>query len=143
MDQDEAGNFQDAKHLLDLFELLYHWHEGAIGHRTVLRDVDKEHLAGCSDSLTASYAQLRSLYVERALEHRTALFEGYTRTLAQSCVIELNPDDEQQCKAFGELIRPNFAQAPLVPLGRRWLEDAVSTAWQIAVPDSAEQQRGC
>jgi hypothetical protein len=36
---------------------------------------------------------------------------------------------------------PNFAHAPAESIGQRWLDDAAATAWRIAVPVSAEQQR--
>lgn len=132
---------EDAKHLLDLFELLYHWHDGDASQRTVKTSVDEMYAAGCSDTLIASYAQLRDQYVRGRHESNATLFGGYAFGLAQLCVIELDPADKQQREAIGELLRPNFAHAPLESIGHRWLDDAAATAWRIAVPVSADQQR--
>lgn len=145
MTQNEAGSvagFGDPKHLLDLFELLYHWHDGPAGQRSVKRDVEEEFTAGCSTAVIGAYDQLRTEYLRGRQARRPGLFGNYASTLALSCVIELDPENVEQREAIGELVRPNFAQAPVDALGRRWLEDATATAWRIAVADSAEQQRG-
>jgi hypothetical protein len=60
-------------------------------------------------------------------------FNGYVLGLAQLCVTELDPADEQQREAIEERCAPNFAHAPLESTGHRWLEDAAATAWRIAV----------
>jgi hypothetical protein len=132
---------EDAKHLLDLFELLYHWHDGAAGDRTVKTSVDEMYNAGCSDSLVASYAQLRGKYLRGQRESNPGAFEGDAFMLAQLCVIELDPANKQQRETIGEMLLPNFAHAPAESIGQRWLDDAAESAWRIAVPVSAEQQR--
>ena len=132
----------DVKHLLDLFELLYHWHDdGSPGSRSVNTDVDGMYTAGCSDSLIAYYDRLRKEYVRGHHESNPAAFTDYAFGLAQSCVIELDPTNLEQRKSIGENLIPNFAHAPAESIGRRWLEDVTATAWRIAVPLSAEQQR--
>lgn len=132
---------EDAMHLLDLFELLYHWHDDAAGDRSVKTHVDGMYTAGCSDSLIASYAQLRDQYRRGRHESNAAAFDGYAFELAQACVIELDPANGKQRQTIGNMLHPNFAHAPVESIGHRWLEDATATAWRIAVPVSAEQQR--
>jgi hypothetical protein len=132
---------EDAKHLLDLFELLYYWHDGAAGDRSMKTSVDEMYTAGCSDSLIASYAQLRDQYKRGRHESQTRVFDGYAFGLALLCIIELDPANVEQRKAIGEMLLPNFAHAPAESIGHRWLEDVAATAWRIAVPVSAEEQR--
>jgi hypothetical protein len=103
--------------------------------------MDEMYAAGCSDSLIASYAQLRDKYLRGQHERNTTWFNGDAYTLAQLCVIELDPENKQQCETIGEMSLPNFAGAPAESIGRRWLDDATATAWRIAVGVSAQQQR--
>lgn len=135
--EDSLSN--DARHLLDLFELLYHWHDG--DQRIVKAEVEEEYVAGCSDSLIASYSQLRGKFLRGRHESNASAFLGDAFMLAQLCVVELDPANTQQRRAIGELLLPNFAHAPQESIGRRWLEDATATAWGIAVPMSADRQR--
>jgi hypothetical protein len=130
-----------TRHLLDLFELLYHWHDGDGELRIVKTDVDGEYAAGCSDSLIATYARLRGHYLRDVDADNPASFLSTGFALAQLCVVELDPADGRQCAAIGELLLPNFSHAPRESIGRRWLEDAAATAWRIAVPISADRQR--
>lgn len=137
----ESALVEQARHLLDLFELLNHWHNGDGEVRHVRDDVDGEYAAGCSDSLIATYGRLRTHYLHGVHQQNPAAFLGTSFVLAQLCVVELDPDDPQRCAAVGELLEPNFSRAPRVSIGRRWLEDAAATAWRIAVPISAHRQR--
>lgn len=139
----EDARTEDAKHLLDLFELLYHWHDGPAGQRVVKTDIEEYHTAGCSEVLAAYYRQLREQYQRGRHHTHQAGFLGDAAGLAQQCLNELDPANLDQRDVIGELLRPDIGNdAPVEGIGQRWLDDACATAWRIVVPTTADQLRG-
>jgi hypothetical protein len=131
----------DARHLIDLFELLHDWHDGDGELRVVKSTVESEHSAGCSEALIGSYGRLRGDFLRGRHTGNPVAFASTAFLLAQLCVVEPDPDDPMRCVAIGQLLQPNFARAPRESSGRRWLKDAATTAWRIAVPIQSVRQR--